>query len=183
LRRFASSKAELEECREQAKQRACPHCRRLGTLIGHGLLWGYAERQARQRVVRGRRLLCSKRYRRPGCGRTVSIWLDSVIAGFLVRTRTLSAFVVLVSGGSSVKAAWETAAGGALSLGSGYRLWHRLVQAQSELRTRLCGVAPAPSSSSRLPWTQLLAHFQLVLPGADCVFARFQNVFQAALLA
>jgi hypothetical protein len=54
--------------------------------------------------------------------------------------------------------------------------------AQSELRTRLSGAAPAPPCSSKEPWAQLLAHFRLVLPDAACFFAGFQNVFQAVLL-
>lgn len=146
------------------------------------MLFGYAER-AQHRVVRGRRLLCSNRYRHRGCGRTLSIWLDTVIAGFAVRTRTLSDFVRRVTEGETKKAAWEQAACGALSLWSGYRLWQRLVVAQSALRTRLLGVAPAPPCSSKHPWAQLLAHFRRVLPGADCVFARFQSLLQVALLS
>lgn len=181
LRKFVSSEAQLDETRRAAKLQACPHCGGVDTLIGHGMLWGYAER-APGRVVRGRRLLCSNRYRRPGCGRTLSIWLDTVLAGYAVRTRTLSDFVRRVTEGQSKKAAWEQAACGALSLGSGYRLWRRLAHAQSELRTRLSGVAPAPPSSSKQPWAQLLAHFRSVLPDADCVFAHFQSWFQAPLL-
>lgn len=144
------------------------------------MLFGYAER-SQERVVRGRRLFCSNRNRRAGCGRTVSIWLDTVVAGFLVRARTLSQFVGEVTAGKTRKAAWECAACGALSLASGYRLWKRLVHAQPELRTRLSGVAAAPTCSAKLPWAQLLAHFKLVLPSADCVFAGFQSLFQMAL--
>ncbi len=182
-RRFVSSEAELDEARTTAKLQACPHCGRVGTLIGHGMLWGYAERHARERVVRGRRLLCSNRYRNRGCGRTLSIWLETVMIGFVVRARTLSSFVSKVTEGQTRKAAWESVANGSLSLGSGYRLWQRLVQAQPELRTRLSGAVPAPPCSSKEPWAQLLAHFRLVLPGADCLFGRFQSWFQAALFS
>lgn len=107
-RRFVSSEAALDEARWAAKLQACPHCGRTGTLIGHGMLFGYAER-TQERVVRGRRLFCSNRNRRPGCGRTLSIWLGAVIAGFVVRTRTLSHFVGEITEGKTRKAAWKRA--------------------------------------------------------------------------
>jgi hypothetical protein len=68
----------------------CSHCRQTGALIGHGLLRGYAERSS-DVVVRGRRIFCSNRDQRPGCGRTFSVLLSTVPSGFMVRTLTLFA--------------------------------------------------------------------------------------------
>jgi len=58
----------LDEALLNAKLAPCPHCRRTGMLIGHGMLWGYAQR-AGELVVRGRRFVCSKRGCRMGCRR------------------------------------------------------------------------------------------------------------------
>jgi hypothetical protein len=93
----------------------CPHCRQTGALIGHGLLRGYAERSS-ERVVRGRRIFCSNRGLRPGCGRTFSVLLTMVLSGFLVRTLTLFCFVTAVLGGLTRRAAWLREAQGVLSL-------------------------------------------------------------------
>lgn len=78
--------------------------------------------------------------------------LSTVVAGFLVRTLTLWVFLQLVLSGLSRRTAWLRAAGGALSLSSGYRLWQRLCEAQSALRARLCREATAPRARRVSRW-------------------------------
>lgn len=164
-----------------ARQIACPHCRRTGMVIGHGLLVGYAEHGG-ERVVRGRRLLCSRRFRRSGCGRTFSVLLATVLAGFTVRTRSLSQLLEWVVGGLCRKAAWERASSG-LTLRSGYRLWARLLAAQSHIRTALCGLGSPPALADARPTAQMLAHLRQALGGATaCLFAGFQLALQRGLL-
>ena len=149
-------------------------------LIGHGLLIGYAELGS-ERVVRGRRLLCSQRGRRSGCGRTFSLRIASVIAGFTVRTGTLSRLLLAVVGGSCIKAAWEHHVSSGLTLGSGYRLWRRLVLAQSHLRSALCRLGPPPSCAHSQPLAQLASHLQQTLGSTACLFAAFQLTLQRPL--
>lgn len=148
------------------KLAACPHCQRTGALIGHGFLRGYAEHGSRI-GVRGRRIFCSDRGRRPGCGRTYSVKLSTVLCGFTVRTLTLWCFVQAVLSGLTRRAAWLREAGGALSLSTGYRLWRRLCAAQSALRARLCREAPAPDCAARQPLSQLVAHLAIVVGGGQ----------------
>ena len=159
----------------------CPHCGRVETLIGHGTLTGYAG-QGNEVVTRGRRLFCSNRHARPGCGRTCSTLLAQALRGFSVWTYTLVAFVVAVAHGASIRAAWGAAAGGDMTLSSGYRLWRRLVQAQVHIRAKLCAVSGPPRSSSSEPWAQLLEHIKSVVASTGCVFAGFQHLFQADLM-
>lgn len=159
----------------------CPHCRRSGALIGHGLLRGYAE-QTSGVVVRGRRVFCSNRGLRPGCGRTFSVLLSTVLAGFVVRTLTLFRFTSAVLSGLTRRCAWLGTATGALSLSSGYRLWRRLAAAQSFLRARLCREAPAPACAARAPLAQLFAHLVAIVgDGAPCLFESFQRRLQRGL--
>jgi len=68
---------------------ACPHCGRLDTLVGHGLLHGY-DPLSDEHVLRGRRMLCSNRYRRPGCGRTLAVLLASMLRRRIASTASLS---------------------------------------------------------------------------------------------
>lgn len=172
----------LDEVLVAAKGAACPHCHRTGTLVGHGLLSGYAERGS-HREIRGRRLLCSARFRRTGCGRTFSVLIATVIAGFSVRTPTVSGLLDAVVGGMNRKAAWqrlEATAGGTagLSLRSGYRLWARLGAAQSRIRTALCGAAPPPATTDVRPIAQMLSHLRLVVGSSGCVLAAYQLALQ-----
>ena len=161
---------------------ACPHCHRIGMVVGHGLLFGYAEHGS-SRVVRGRRFFCSHRFRRSGCGKTFCVRLASMIAGFSVRTSALSQTLIAVVGGLCLKTAWESASSG-LSLRSGYRLWHHLIQSQSHLRTRLCACGPPPFCDDSRSYAELLAHLQRALgQGSYCLFADSQLTLQTHLFA
>lgn len=147
------------------KLAACPHCHRTGALIGHGFLRGYAERGS-DVEVRGRRFFCSDRGRRTGCGRTTSTKLRTVLSGYVVRTLTLWCFVQAVLDGFTRRAAWLREACGVPSLSSVYRLWRRLCEAQTSLRTRLCREARPPPSTACEPLAQLFAH-AAVMVGSD----------------
>jgi hypothetical protein len=135
-------------------------------------------------VARGRRVFCSNRGQRPGCGRTFSVLLSTVLSGFVVRTVTLYSFATAVLSGLTRRAAWLREARGALSLSSGYRLWRRLCAAQSTLRGRLCREAPLPDSPARQPLAQLIVHLRLVVGQSEAdPFAALQNKLQQGLLA
>jgi hypothetical protein len=180
--RFVRDRQALDELLSGAKQISCPRCHHAGMLVGHGLLTGYAERGG-EREIRGRRLLCSAHFRRSGCGRTFSVLIATAVAGFTARTPTISALLGGVVGGLSRKAAWERAhapVGGApgLSLRSGYRLWARLVAAQSRIRSALAGLTPPPPTTDGRPIAQVLAHLRHAFAGAGCVLAAFQLAFQ-----
>lgn len=180
---FVRDRQTLDQLLARANQTACPLCRRVGTLVGHGLLMGYGE-SGSGREVRGRRFLCSARFRRSGCGRTFSILIASVIAGFTVRTPTLSALLDAVVGGITRKAAWERVQSVVserprLSLRSGYRLWDRLVAAQSSIRTALCELALPPPASDERPIAHTLAHLRHALTApTGCLLAAFQLTLQ-----
>jgi hypothetical protein len=179
--RFVRDETSLADVLLGIKLWACPHCRQTGALIGHGFLRGYRERGS-ERVVRGRRLFCSDRHLRPGCGRTFSIALMTTMLGFVVRTLTLLCFARAVLGGLTRRAAWLAETGSTMSLSSGYRLWRRLCAAQSALRARLSAEAPAPTCREREPLAQLLAHFGAVLGDREVdLFAAFQVYAQRGL--
>jgi hypothetical protein len=149
-------------------------------VVGHGLLMGYAE-DGGDRVVRGRRLLCSRRFRRSGCGRTFSVLLATVLSNFAVRTGTLWHLLRAVVAGACRKAAWESLAAG-LSLRSGYRLWARLTEAQSRIRTMLCSLGPPPVTGDPRPLAQVLAHLRQQFGDTDCALAQLQLATQQNLL-
>ncbi len=64
---------------EKLKMTACPHCQVTGLLVLHGFLRGYDESSPREKTVRARRIFCSNRNNRKGCGRTFSVWLADKI--------------------------------------------------------------------------------------------------------
>jgi hypothetical protein len=185
--RFVADQIALDGVLLDAKLMSCPHCRVTGMLIGHGLLRGYAERSS-ELVVRGRRIFCSNRGRKSGCGRTFSVILSTVLSGFVVRTLTLFTFVQAVLTGLSRRAAWLSEVASAFSLSSGYRVWRRLASAQAALRSWLSRQVPAPTCTSHEPLAALLAHLGASLRATDDdaprdLFATFQRRTGRALLA
>lgn len=167
----------------ELKLTCCPHCRRTGALIGHGLVRGYAELGS-EVMVRGRRVFCSNRGQRPGCGRTFSVLLSTVLYGFVVRTLTLFRFANAVLNGLTRRAAWLSTVSRALSRSSAYRLWQRLHEAQGTLRTRLRGEAPAPACSAREPLAQLFAHLDAVVGANETdLLGAYQRHLQRGVFA
>jgi hypothetical protein len=134
--RYAPDEATLEQLGDQAKQWTCPHCRRSGTLNGHGFLRGGAEGAPGKAARRGRRFFCSNRGRRAGCGRTFSVYLAQVIAGASVRTGAWWRFCQARLAGLGSLAAWEQARSG-FSLESAYRWWRGWCRAEPAVRTHL----------------------------------------------
>src|SRR5476649_1963438 len=72
---FCRNAEEWSAIAERLKQTPCPHCKVVGALIRHGYLRGYDECNSKQKTVRARRIFCSNRHARHGCGRTFSVWL------------------------------------------------------------------------------------------------------------
>lgn len=177
---YCSDLTQLNQDISEIKLLPCPHCRSIGFLICHGFLRGYAEFEQDQ-VIRGRRFFCSNRYRKKGCGGTYSVMLASVMRGFTVRVQTLWSFLKRVSLGLNRKAAWQQVQKG-FSIQSGYRLWHRFNQAQTQMRTLLCRHGPPPDCDSEQPFIQLIQHFSSVFISNTCPFESFQMQFQCPLL-
>lgn len=177
-RRYFSTQSELDQFRLELKLLQCPHCKRVGCLITHGFLLGYAD-DSSDVVVRGRRFYCSKRFQKLGCGRTFSVVFANVLVGFVVRTDTLWRFLLAVLNRYSRKAAWEQAAP-RFSMTSGYRLWKRLARSQFRIRTLCLGKRAPPQTVACEPLLQLIEHLRALFPTADAL-AEFQKHFQTSL--
>lgn len=164
---------------ERLKWTPCPHCHAVGALIRHGYLRGYDESSPRLKVVRARRIFCSNRSRRPGCGRTFSVWIATKIRRLGLTTSALWRFLRRAVAGSI--AAAIRAAQCHLSDRTLQRIWRRFNQGQSKIRTALLGrcLAPLPLEPSRRPAAaQVLAHLQAAFPDAECPITAFQHTLR-----
>lgn len=86
---FVRSTEEWNAAAERLKQTPCPHCQVVGSLIRHGCLYGYDDSVPPRRSLRARRVFCSNRYARRGCGRTFSVWCANKIRRLSLSTDTL----------------------------------------------------------------------------------------------
>ncbi len=112
--------------------------------------------------------------------------ISSVIANFTARTSTVFGLLVQVVSGLSRKAAWarlqELGNGKrGLSLRSCYRLWVRLLAAQTRIRTALFALVPPPVTSDARPFAQLLAHLRVAFAEAECCLMQFQRTLQCGV--
>jgi hypothetical protein len=162
---------------ERLKLTSCPHCKAVGTLNRHGSLYGFDDSTPPRKTLRARRMFCSNRHRRPGCGRTVSVWLADKIRRLSLGTRSLWAFLRRAAAGSLVEA--KHATGSSLSGRTWQRIWKRFDRNQSAIRTALLARGPPPglpAAVSRRPAAaQVLAHLQAAFPCADCPIAAYQH--------
>jgi len=167
---------------ERLKQTRCPHCKVVGTLIRHGSLHGFDESSSRK-TLRARRVFCSNRNARPGCGRTFSVWCADKIRRLSLTTSCLWRFLKRAIAESILAAI--RAADCHLSDRTWQRIWKRFDLGQCKIRTALSGRGPPPELPARPPTepvhrpaAQVLAHLQAVFPDADCPIASFQHAMQ-----
>ena len=165
---------------ERLKQTACPHCKAVGALIRHGGLYGFDESSPRRKTLRARRIFCSDRHRRRGCGRTFSIWLADKIRRLSLTARALWRFlqrVVVVGISAAIRAVDASRSDRTFQ-----RIWRRFDLGQSAIRTALSGRGPPPefpAQTARRPAAaQVLAHLQASFPRADCPIAAFQHAMR-----
>jgi hypothetical protein len=175
--RFYRDAEEWNSTVERLKQTDCPHCKAVGTLIQHGSLYGYDESSPRQIIPRARRIFCSNRNSRPGCGRTFSIWLADKIRRLSLTTCGLWQFLRRAVSGSIAAAIRATSCH--LNDRTLQRIWKRFDRSQSQIRTALSAQRPPPEflpgESRRSTQAQVLAHLQAAFPDADCPIAAFQQ--------
>jgi hypothetical protein len=174
---FYRNAAEWLAIAERLKQTPCPHCKMVGTLIRHGFLYGFDDNSPQRKTLRARRIFCSNRQARPGCGRTFSVWLADKIRRLSLSTGGLWRFLQRAAGGS-IRAAIH-AAECHLSDRTWQRLWKRFDLAQSKIRTALSGRCPPPElPAQQQPTAHVLAHLQAAFPNDSCPIAAFQQMMR-----
>jgi len=176
---FYRSAEEWLAIAQRLKQTPCPHCKVVGALIQHGFLYGFDESNPRK-TVRARRVFCSNRHARPGCGRTFSVWLADKIRRLSLTAGALWRFLQRAAAGP-IATAIRTATCH-LSDRTWQRIWNRFNHGQSKIRTALSDLCPPPELPPRsppqppqTPAAQVLAHLQAAFPDADCPIAAFQH--------
>ena len=164
---------------ERLKQTPCPHCKVVGALIRHGCLRGFDETNRKHQTLRARRVFCSNRQARPGCGQTFSVWCADKIRRLGLTTACLGRFLQAAVAGSVLAA--SRAADCHLCERTLQRIWQRFHQGQCHIRTALAARCPPPELPAvppRRPAAQVLAHLQAAFGTAACPIAAFQHTLR-----
>ncbi len=178
---FIRNPKDFDALAERLKLTPCPHCQMVGTLIRHGFLFGFDESHPLRRTLRARRIFCSNRQARPGCGRTFAVWLVDKIRRLGLSTGGLWRFLQLAVADGILAAI--RACHCHLSDRSLLRIWHRFRHGQSHIRTALFSRCPPPPlPDAHLPAAQVLAHLEAAFPDAVCPIAAFQLTLRTFFL-
>ncbi len=85
----------------------CRHCAKQGQFVSHGFV--YKKHHQGERRTVGKRLFCSNRHGRSGCGRTVRLYLDTQIARLQYTVVHLTVFLLALLAGHSTQHAYQLA--------------------------------------------------------------------------
>ena len=187
--KYVTSAEEYGKRKMNRKSEKCPHCHVAGCLVGHGRLMGYGEGK-QEKIQRGWRELCSKRYGKNGCGRTFQVLLADRLYHRLAPAMKLWRLLTGIVGGKSIKAVWDKIAS-PLSDDTGYRLWRAFQRSQTKIRTLLCREKSPPKLSSGSASAQVIEHINAVFAKPEHTTSRstgnpiaeFQLHFQRAFLS
>ena len=161
------------------KHRPCPHCHTTGYLNAHGFLRGFG--LGSSRIIRGKRIYCSNRGRRKGCGKTHSLFLPNFIPTFSILSSLLWNFLFLVLGGKTRRQAFKITFP-SKNISRAYSFWKRCVKNQFNLRLILSTFCQPPRSTQVIPWLQVLEHLRLAFPLSPNPISDFQTTAQLAFL-
>jgi hypothetical protein len=174
---FYRNNLEWQAIAERLKLTPCPHCMAVGALIRHGFLYGFDDSNPHHNNPRARRIFCSNRNARPGCGRTFTVWAADKIRRLGLTTSALWRFLQhAVAHGilAAIRASRSHLCDRSL-----LRIWNRFHLGQSRIRTALFGCCPLPQlPAAHHPAAQVLAHLQAAFPDHHCPIAAFQLTFR-----
>jgi hypothetical protein len=91
----------------QADSLRCQHCSKKDQFVSHGFVYK-KQFHGKTRPV-GRRLFCSNRYGRSGCGRTVRLYLKTELAKWHYTATHLTVFLLTLLAGQSTQQAYQVA--------------------------------------------------------------------------
>jgi transposase-like protein len=164
----------------------CLHCRKSKHLVSHGFIYKKQAVATAPKPV-GKRVLCSQRYGRSGCGRTIQLYLASVIRYLHYDGRAVVCFVLALMTGMTIAKAYQQATSTADPCNA-YRWLKKLLMRLSDYRSLSHGVAFKDIERDHNDVTPLrrcllFSTFDRLLQRfAEPLCATFQHTLQVSLL-
>jgi hypothetical protein len=178
LIKFYKTEADFTRFHAKLKLCACPHCLHIGYLILHGYLYGFTESDSAGKIRKGRRIYCSNRDKKNGCGKTFSILMTGFIKNHIVSSQTLSRFLSNIKEGKS-KARANRDSGNKMKASTVYRIFNKFTDHQVRIRTLLSRLGPPPRIKHiKDAAIETIVHLQSSFQG--CPVSQFQYYFQAS---
>lgn len=179
----------IEQITQQLENEQCCHCQQTQQLISHGMV--YKKQLGGEPAMIGKRVFCSNRNHRTGCGRTIRLYLDSMVRYLHYTGQHVVAFVLALLTGMGVQQAYCQSTGTTdprhayrwlnklCAKLSCYRsLWHRpaVALAQASGVEPVCACRPVRRNLLTSTFEQLVQHF------GQPLCANYQQQLQRSLL-
>ena len=171
---YASLQA-IERHTMQLDLARCAHCQREHQLVSHGFI--HKKRVGGAPEAVGKRVFCSNRNRRTGCGRTMQLYLAAAVRYLHHAGNAVVAFVLSLSTGMSIQQAY-TCATGIATPRHAYRWLDRLCAQLSSYRAlaqRPPLQASAPTAAPERP-----TRLRLLMATFETLLAQFEPPLCAA---
>lgn len=146
----------------------CIHCLKHNQFVSHGIV--YKQRSSTTREKVGKRIFCSNRYGRRGCGRTFQLYVSNETPTFRYNTAHLFVFIASLLAQCSVKKAYFVATG-KNAFRHAWRWLNRLAKQVSTFRSFL-KARPKITAHS---FQSNVHRFQVLLPTLWQLSAHFQS--------
>lgn len=147
----------IEQQTLQLEHERCLHCQQTQQLISHGFV--HQKRVGALPVAIGKRVFCSNRNQRTGCGRTVRLYLDSPVRYLHYAAGIVEVFLLALIAGINTQRAYQQATGTEAPR-NGYRwlikVWAQLSVYRSLLHQPSLSSAPRTAIQPRHPRRCLL---------------------------
>lgn len=144
-------------------------------------MYGYNENTNQYDVNRGKRIFCSNRNMKKGCGRTISILKHYIIKNFTFTANTIWKFLDNILNGLNIYLAFKSLNINA-SISTPYRLFYRFKLKQSTIRSLLFKLTYLPDNSSYdNPVLQTIQHLKKSFESSICPISDFQYTTQTSI--
>lgn len=175
----------IEQQTQQLDNEQCAHCWQTQQLVSHGFVRKKRVGGAPEAV--GKRVFCSNRNQRTGCGRTVQLYLDSKVRYLHYAGCCVVALLLWLSKGTTVQRAYHHATGAATPRNAYrwlHKLWAQLSAYRSLAHQPWLLATDAPATAHAHPrWGLLLATGSALLQRfGDPLCAHFQRQLQRSFL-
>lgn len=134
MQRYYPNLQAIHQQTMQLEYAQCKHCKQTQHLVSHGFI--RKKRVGAGPEAVGKRIYCSNRHHRTGCGRTMQLYLDSTIRYLHHAGCCVVALVLLLMAGMTVQHAYHQATGVGTPRNA-YRWLHRLQMQASAYRSLL----------------------------------------------
>ncbi len=174
-------RTELETIVQSIKLKQCRHCGIIGMLILHDYIYGFDEYR-NYRLVKGRRIFCSNRNNRKGCGRTISYFIINFINETLISSSIAWQFLLFILSGMSIEKAYNALNPECvLSISTFYRFWKRFKLTMHKIRTFISDNFKLSETLESTPSCETISHLSNHLADPDLnPIANYQKLFQTA---